>query len=339
MVPGSGMTRPRVTLICTGGTIDALGASRLDLAWYTETDSRLPDGEMVGAVPEISEIAELEELPFPDRRPSYAITSGDWLSLATVVNGLLARTDIAGVVIAHGTNTLEETAYFLHLVTTPPKPVVLVGAMRPANGLGSDGQLNLLRAVQVAANPAARGLGALVVMNDTIHSARDVTKAHTFRPDTFRSPDAGPIGAADADGRIVFYHRTLRASVESPFFAVDHLTDLPRVDVVVSYLGADGVLIDAAVTAGCKGLVSAGTGAGRPTATEEAAMDRAIRAGVVVCQASRVGSGRVSRSPKMAARGVVTADNLQPWKARVLLLLALTKTSDPEAVQDMFDRL
>lgn len=332
------MTRPRIALICTGGTIDSLGASRLDLAWYTETGQRLDDGEMLAALPELSEVADVEQIAFP-RRPSYEITSRDWLALAGAVNGLLARPDVAGVVVTHGTNTLEETAYFLHLVTVPPKPVVLVGAMRPANGLGSEGQLNLLRAVQVAADPAARGLGALVVMNDNIHGARDVTKTHTFRPDTFRSPDAGPLGIADADGRIVFYHRPFHPPSGRPLFAVDQLSDLPRVDVVVSHVGADGALVDAAVAAGCRGLVNAGTGAGRPTAGEQAAMDRAAQAGVVVCQASRVGSGRVSRSPGMAAHGVVAADNLPAWKARVLLLLALTKTSDPEAVQDMFDRL
>ncbi len=332
------MTRPHLALVCAGGTIDALGASRLDLAWYTETERRLPAGEIVAAVPELSQFAEIEQVPF-ERRPSYAFAPSDWLTLARTVNGLLARPDVDGVVITHGTNTLEETAYFLHLTTVPPKPVVLVGAMRPANGLGSEGQLNLLRAVQVAADPAARGLGALVAMNDTVHSARDVTKSHTFRPDTFRSPDAGPVGAADADGRVVFYHRPVRVPAEGALFAVDRLTELPRVDVVLSYLGADGILIDAAVAAGCKGLVSAGTGAGRPTAGEQAALDRALQAGVVVCQASRVGSGRVPRSPKMAARGIVTADNLQPWKARVLLLLALTKTFDTEAVQEMFDRL
>lgn len=332
------MSLPRVALISTGGTIDALGASRMDLAWYTETGRRLPDGEMLAGLTELGQCAEVEEIPFP-RRPSYALTAHDWLHLAATVNEVLIRDDISGVVVTHGTNTLEETAFFLHLVSVPPKPVVLVGAMRPANGLGSDGQLNLLRAVQVAVDPNAVGMGALVVLNDTVHSARDVTKTHTFRPDTFRSPDAGPVGIADADGSIVFYHRPRRASVDRAFFSLDGVVDIPRVDVIVSYVGADGVFVDAAVAAGCSGIVSAGTGAGRPTPAEQSALDRAIEAGVVVCQASRVGSGRVSRSPGMAARGVVAADNLQPWKARVLLALALTRTSDPEAVQDLFDRL
>lgn len=334
------MTRPgdKVALISTGGTIDALGRSRLDLAWYTETGDRLVEGDLLGAIPELAEIATVEPVAFP-RRPSYALSTTDWLELARTVNALLARDDIAGVVITHGTNTLEETAYFLHLVVTPPKPVVMVGAMRPASGIGADGYLNLLRAVQVAVSPQALGQGVLVVLNDTIHGARDVTKSATFRVQTFQGPDTGPLGYADADGAVVFYHRPNRRIAQSPAFEVDSVESLPRVDVVVSYVGADGVFIDAAVAAGARGIVSAGTGSGRPTPAEDEALDRARAGGVVICQASRVGSGRVSRSPSMRERGRLTADNLQPWKAKVLLSLGLTRTADAEILQGLFDRL
>jgi L-asparaginase len=331
-------TRPRVALVSTGGTIDSLGSSRLDLAWYTETSNRLPDGELVAGITELDEIAVVEQVPLTfTRRPSYALGTGDWLDLARMVQGLVAREDVDGVVVTHGTNTLEETAYFLHLAVSTPKPVVLVGAMRPASALGADGALNLVRAIAVAGAPQARGRGALVVLNDTIYSARDVTKTSTFRVQAFQAPDAGPLGYADADGAVVFYHRSVR-DVDAAF-RLDHLRELPRVDVLVSYVGADATLVDAAVAAGAAGLVSAGTGAGRPTPTEDEAYDRAIAAGVVVCQSSRVGSGRVSRSPGIAARGVVTADNLQPWKAKVLLSLALTRTREPEEIQQLFDRL
>jgi L-asparaginase len=331
-------TRPRVALIATGGTIDAVGASRLDLAWYTETRDRLPDGELLASLTELASIADVHPVASP-RVPSYALTDRDWLELARTVTALLVSEDCDGVVITHGTNTVEETAYFLHLTVPVGKPVVLVGAMRPASGLGTDGPLNLLRAVQVAASPQARGRGVLLVMNDTIYSARDVTKTATFRVDAFRAPDTGPLGYADADGRIDFHHSSQRVPSPSPAFSPAGLESLPRVDVVVSYVGADGVLIDAAVAAGARGLVSAGTGAGRPTPAEEGALDRATEAGVVVCQATRVGGGRVSRSPLMRRRGVVVADNLVPWKARVLLALALTRTDDVEDVQDLFDRL
>lgn len=332
------MSRPQVAVIAMGGTIDSVGASRLDLAWYTERHDRLPDGQLFASLPELGDIADIRAVPFR-RVPSYALTDRDWLALAGIVSGLVAADDCDGVVITHGTNTMEETAYFTHLVVPVGKPVVFVGAMRPASAIGADGELNLVRAVQVAVSPAASGQGALVVMNDTIHSARDVTKTATFRVDAFRAPDTGPLGYADADGRIDFYHRSRRLPSPSPAFRVDGLETLPRVDVVVSYVGADGALIDAAVAAGASGIVSAGTGAGRPAPGEDAALDRAAAAGVLVCQATRNGAGRVSRSPEMARRGVVVADNLVPWKARILLALALAQTNDAAEVQDLFDRL
>jgi L-asparaginase len=243
------------------------------------------------------------------------------------------------LVVTHGTNTLEETAYFLHLTVGSRKPVVLTGAMRPFNALGTDGPLNLLRAIQVAAAAESRGYGVLVVMNDTIHGARDVTKRGTYRVDAFRSPGHGPLGTADADGEVVFQHRPVRVSVDGPAFDVDGLADLPRVDIVTSHVGADGVFVDAAVAVGAQGIVSAGTGAGRPTPSEEAALERAVAAGVVVCQASRVGRGRVSAAPGLVARGMVAAGDLPPWKARILLSLALTRTGDPSEIQQLFDRL
>ncbi len=328
--------RPRVALVLTGGTIDSLGTSRLDLAFYYENSTRVPPQELLGALPELSQIADLEVVVFR-RLSSYALTSTDWLQLRTTVQSLLDRPDLAAVVITHGTNTLEETAIFLDLTLRTAKPVVLVGAMRPASALGSDSALNLLRAVQVAAEPAARDRGVLVVLNDTILAARDVTKTATFRVEAFAARDAGPVGHADADGRVVF--RNPPSPRERPRFEPDGLARLPRVDVLVSYVDADGLFVDAAVAAGARGLVSAGTGAGLPTPPERDAYDRAIAAGVVVCQSSRVGSGRVARSPSMGDRGVVAAGDLQPWKARVLLALALTVTTDSESIQQLFDRV
>ncbi len=327
------MTRPRIALIATGGTIDSLGHDRLDIAHYTEADARLGEGELLASLPELAEIADV--VPVPYRRvPSYALTSADWAALATIVTDLL-RDGHDGVAITHGTNTLEETAFLLSLTVDAPGPVVLTGAMRPASAIGADGPLNLVRAVQVAAAPHSRGRGVLVVLDDTIHSARHVTKTSTFRVGAFRSPDAGPSGRADADGAVVFHHGPDRPA--GPAFDPSAPGRSPRVDVLVSHVGADGALVDAAVAAGARGIVSAGTGAGRPMAAEAAALDRAIAAGVVVCQTSRTGSGRVARSPRMTARGVVTGDDLQPWKARILLALALTRTNDPEEIQLLFD--
>jgi L-asparaginase len=329
------MVRRRIALILTGGTIDTLGRSSLDLAWYTEARQRMGDGELLASCPELIDAAVIEQVPFR-RLPSYALEPSDWIELATTVQSLL-HDDFEGVVITHGTNTLEETAYFLHLTLASPKPVVLVGAMRPANGLGTEGRLNLLRAVQVASAPQSGGQGVLVVMNDTILAARDVTKTATFRVQALQGRDLGPLGYADADGRIVFYHRHTSSALQTRLFDPAGIAQLPRVDVVVSYVGADGTLIDAAARAGARGIVSAGTGSGRPTPSEGEALDRAVSKGIVVCQSSRVGSGRVPRSPDMRRRRIVAADNLQPWKAKVLLSLALTATSDPDTIQAIFD--
>ena len=327
---------PRVALILTGGTIDSVGTDRLDLAWYLEANKRLGDGELVAAVPELGQVAQVREIPFR-RLPSQAIRDADLADLVELIGGLFERDEADGVVITHGTNTLEETAYFLHLTLTSDRPVVLVGAMRPSSALSADGYLNLLNGVRVAASDAAVGMGVLVVLNDTIMGARDVTKTATYRVETFQGRDLGPLGYADADGSVIFYHRPNLPHTASTEFDLGSLGELPRVDVVVSYLGADGALIDAAVAAGAKGIVSAGTGAGRPTPDEIAALDRAAAAGVVVCQGTRVGSGRAVRSPGLVRKGWVATGNLQPWKARILLRLALAKTADPDEIQRLFD--
>lgn len=327
----------RVALIVTGGTIDSVGTDRLDLAWYLEAGQRLEQGELLSRVPELAKIAEVEEIPFR-RLPSQAITPEDWIDLAQTIQRILVEERQAdGVVITHGTNTMEETAYFLSLVLKTDKPVVLVGAMRPSSGLSADGDLNLVNAVRVAASPEAAGNGVLVVLNGTIMGARDVTKTATYRVETFQGRDLGPLGYVDADGEVIFYHRPTKRHTTDSAFDVAALTDLPRVDVVVSYVGADGTLIDAAVAAGARGIISGGTGAGRPTPGETDALARASEQGVVICQSSRVGSGRTVRSPGLTKRGWVASDNLVPWKAKVLLALALTRTSDPDEIQQLFD--
>jgi L-asparaginase len=325
--------KPVIALITTGGTIDSLGASRLDLVDYPDRGERLEPGQLVAGLPELADAADVREVAFR-RLASHAITSSDWLELVGTISSLLDDPDIAGVVITHGTNTLEETAYFLHLAVRSAKPVVLVGAMRPASALGSDGALNLLRAVQVAASEGAREQGTLVVMNDTIWSARDVTKTSTLRVEAFRAPALGPLGYVDGDGRISFYHRSTRPA---GMFDVGGLDALPRVDVVLSYVDADAVVIDAVVAAGARGIVVAGTGAGRPTPPQVEALARAAKRGVVICLGHRTGSGRVPSTGWQRSTGAVTTDNLQPWKAKVMLSLALTHTQDPTEIQAIFD--
>ena len=332
------MTLPRVAVITTGGTIDAVGADRLDLANYLSTGTRLAPGELLaGVAAELATIADVTEVPFR-RIPAHAITDDDLAELVALVRRLFDQDEADGIVITHGTNTLEETAWLLHLVIASDRPVVLTGAMRPASALSGDGPLNLVNAVRLAASPVGTKLGTLVLLDDTIHGARDVTKADTLRASAFRDGASGPLGWVDGDGSVVIGHLPARGwSLEGSFAAVD-LRALQRVDVVVSYQGADGALIDASVAAGARGIVSAGTGAGFPTPGEVEALVRASASGVLVCQASRVGSGRVPRVPTQVARGWIAAGDLQPWKARILLRLALAAgTTDPDALQTLFD--
>lgn len=331
------MSLPRVAVVTTGGTIDSVGADRLDLAAYLETGRRLEPGELLASIaPELASIARVTEVPFRRLR-AHAMTDGDIADLRDVIAGILARDEADGVVVTHGTNTLEETAWLLHLVLATDAPVVLTGAMRPASALSADGPLNLAEAVRVAASPDARSLGVLVVMDDTIHGARDVTKSNTLRVSAFADGASGPLGRVDGDGRVVITHRPARATSLRGAYAVVDLRALPRVDVLASYQGADGALADAAVAVGARGIVSAGTGAGYPTPGEVAALERASSAGVIVCQASRVGAGRVPLVASLVARGWLAADDLVPWKARILLRLALAAGEDLATIQARFE--
>ena len=328
---------PRVGLILMGGTIDSVGTDRLDLAWYMEAGKRLQDGELLERLPELKNIAVVENIPFR-RLPSQALVDKDWLELLRKIHSIFDNNQANGIVITHGTNTLEETAYFLNLTLKTEKPVVIVGSMRPSSAISADGYLNVVNAVRVAADPNSRGRGCLVVMNDMIFGARDVTKNSTYRVEAFQSRDLGPLGFADADGKVIYYHQPERRHTVHTEFDVHALQVLPRVDIVLSYVGADGAMIEAAANAGAKAIVSAATGAGRPTPAEDAAFDKIYKEkGILMCLSSRVASGRVVRGPGLIKRGFIAGDNLQPWKARVLLTLALSKTNDADEIQRMFD--
>jgi len=269
---------------------------------------------------------------------SAAITPGDWLALAgTVHEAVAGQTPLDGVVITHGTATLEETAYFLNLTLKTGATVVLVGSQRPATGLSSDAGLNLLNAIRVAGSPEARGLGVLVLLNDEIQTARDVAKTSTLRLETFRSQDLGMLGYADPDGRIAIYRRPSRRHAPDTEFDVRGRSDLPRVDIAASYAGADGAAIRAFVAAGARAIVSASLPPGVTTPAETEALVEARRHKVLVVLSSRAGSGRVLPRTSLLRQGFVVADNLTPQKARVLTMLALTRTEEVSEVQRMFD--
>ena len=329
------MAKPRIAVIGTGGTISSVGRDTLDLAAYVETGQKYAPAELLARWPEVARFAELVPVPY-SAVGSMRIAPSDWLALNEAVHKAAADDrDLAGIVITHGTATLEETAYFLHLTVKVDIPVVVVGAQRPATGLSTDAALNLVNAVRLAGSDKARGLGVLVCLNDEIQSAREVTKTSTFRLQTFRSPDFGILGHADVDG-IAIYRKPVRRHTTETVFDTRGLSDLPRVDILYSYAGSDGAAVDAFLAAGAKGIVAASLAPGYCTPGEVEALDRAVDRGVVVAQSSRVGSGRLVPTNYGRAKTLVLADNLNPQKARVLLMLALTRTADPAEIQAMF---
>lgn len=328
--------RPRVALIGTGGTIASMGDHPLEVITYIRHGRILDTEALLARVPEVQRVAEVVAVPF-SALPSTAIGPTDWLALAAAIHRVAAeQSGVGGVVVTHGTASLEETAYFLNLTLKTDLAVVVTGAQRPATGLSGDGPMNIVGAVRAAASPAARGLGVLVLLNDELQAAREVTKTSTMRLQTFRSPDFGILGHVDEDG-VHVYRRPVRRHAPDTEFSLDGNEALPRVDVVLSYAGADGFAIDAAVAAGARGIVVSGFAPGLVPPAQLEALGKAREQGVVVVQSTRAGSGRVVHIESRQVDGVVTADNLNPWKARVLLMLALTRSSDPHEIQRMFD--
>jgi L-asparaginase len=333
---------PVVWVLSTGGTIAGRGAASTSLSNY-KAGSLLGE-ELVRAVPEIKQYASVKVEQVLNVSSSD-LSVGDWLRLAWRINAIFAEDPgVAGVVVTHGTNTLEETAYFLNLTVKDNRPVVLVGSQRPATAISADGPLNLLNAIRVASTPEARGKGVLVVMNDEINGARDVTKTNTYRVETFRAPELGFLGYVDAD-RVSFYRASTRRHTTNSEFDVSSVRDLPQVDVVYSYVEPNTSVFQALVASGTKGIVFAGAGAGALSAAERAALKALLSAGVgskpVLVRSSRVGNGRVialtANKEEYDALGMIPADTLNPQKARILLMLALTTTSDIDQIRRMFE--
>ncbi len=325
---------PMVAVLSTGGTI----ASKQDPGKGGYVPA-LSGEDLVSAVPAIKRIAQIQVEQISNISSSD-ITPEIWVRLAGRVNELLAKSEIAGIVVTHGTNTLEETAYFLDLTTTSTKPVILVGAQRPASDPDSDGPRNLLDAIRVAVASEAVSKGVMVVMNGQINAARDVTKTNTSQLETFRGLEFGELGVVDVE-KVRFYRAPLRRQT----FPVESRTQLARVDIVMSYAGADGHLIRSLVRDGnVQGLVIAGLGLGGVTGLMFDPIQEARTRGIPVVISTRVPTGRVfplgaSKGSALALKaiGCVLADNLSPQKARILLMLALTRAHDTEALQQYFD--
>ena len=319
---------PLIKVVATGGTIANTPSGRLNA------------GEVADAIPALRKVARLE-VEEVIRVGSSSISVENWLTLAKRINEILAKEpEVKGIVVTHGSNTVEETAYFLSLTVKSPKPVVLTAAQRQFTTLSSDSPKNFLQAVRVAASDEAGGKGALVVANDVINAARDVSKNMSYRVETYNSRDLGALGFVDED-RVTFYRAPLKQHTTSAPFDVGRLQKLPRVDIIYTYAGADGALIEAAVAQGkAEGLVIAGfpTGSGTPAMDE--AVKRVTAKGIPVVMTNRGGMGRVIDTPSRATEGrtLVWGDNLTPPKARVLLMLALTTTRDPAELQKIFEK-
>jgi L-asparaginase len=327
---------PRIAVIGTGGTISSLGASSLDVLDYPDFGRKLSAEALLDRFPETRLVAE--PVPVTVRQVgSTEIGPAEWLELRTLIHKTAGEEPApAGFVITHGTATLEETAFFLNLTLRVSQPVVLVGAQRPASALGTDAGMNLVNALRLAGSREAHDKGVLVLLNDEISAARDVVKTSTYRLQTFRSLDFGALGHIDGDG-VHFYRAPLGAHMpDGPFAGRELAAPLPRVDIIYSYAGADGALIDAAVAAGARGLISAGFAPGSPTPDQRAAFGRAIKRGVVIVQCSRAASGRVAPRRRLREEGVIAGGDLSPQKARILLMLALTMTTETTGIQQLF---
>ncbi len=326
---------PRVRLVATGGTIS------------NKNGGRLTAEELVKSMPGIERYARPEFEQFTNLA-SGELTLDQWLGLSKRLNELATTDpDLAGLVVTSGTDTLEELAYFLDLTVRTDKPVVIVGSMRNPSTLGYEGAANLLEGFRVAASPAARGKGALVVLNDEINSAREATKTDALRLETFQTRGYGILGVVDAD-RVVFYRDVVKRHTAKSEFDVSAIAKLPRVDVIMVYQGADGDLIKAAGDAGAQGIVIAGAGAGATSGTQQEGVQYALKKGVFVVTTTRAGSGRIAAGrgggrggraggpPPEELQRRIAGEDLAPVKARVLLMLALSKTKDPAEIQRMF---
>lgn len=330
----SNKSKPKVRILATGGTIAGSQMSQGEFGYKSGT---FKVEDLIAAVPGMSDLAVLSGEQVANIG-SQDMNDQIWLKLAKRVNEVLKSSDADAVVITHGTDTMEETAFFLNLVVKSDKPVVLVGAMRPATAVGADGPANLYNAVAVAADPKARKRGVLVVMNDEIHNARNVEKVNTINVMAFRSPERGPEGLVNT-GKIAWLEASTKRHTTNSEFSVDKLEKLPRVDILYAHANMSADLIDAAVRAGAKGIVIAGVGDGNMTQEALKVLENQRKKGIVVIRSTRLYTGPVLRNSEVDddKAGFVASGEFNPGKSRVLAMLALTKTNDPRKVQEMFN--
>jgi L-asparaginase len=324
---------PRVIILATGGTIAGAGKSA-ERAGYTA--GKIPIDDLVGSIPSVKKIANISGEQISSIG-SQDMTTDIWKKLAVRANEIFSKNEADAIVITHGTDTQEETAYFLDLVVASEKPVVLTGSMRPATAISADGPKNLYDAITVAVSPKSKGRGVLVSFNEGIYDAREVMKLSTTKVNAFGSPNSGPIGQV-YDGKVEYYMTSMReVNVKTPF-KITADTKLPRVDIVYMYADAPADMIDMLIDKKVDGIVIAGVGNGNFNKAFMDAVKSAVKAGIVVCRASRTPSGRVVLEDEIddEALGTIVSDDLTPQKARVMLMLGLTKTKDRKQLQKYF---
>ncbi|MBM3579456.1 MAG: type II asparaginase [Alphaproteobacteria bacterium] len=323
-----------IVILATGGTIAGAGESVIGSVY---SPGKIGIEQIIKNIPGITKLAEIKAEQIM-QKASQDFNANDWLLIAKKINEALAKRSVHGAVITHGTDTLEETAYFLNLVVKSKKPVVLVGSMRPSTSLSADGSLNLYNAVALANSDTAYNKGVLVMLNDEIFAARDVAKTHTTNVATFKSPNTGPIGEV-LYGKTKIYYNPLRTHTDQTVFDVRKLESLPKVDIVYAYSGADEGTIDYLVSSGSQAIILAGVGDGNINQKSVERLKEAAKKGVLVVRSAHLGAGVVEPNVEINDDefGFVTADNLSPQKARILAILALTKTKDIKKIRKFFE--
>ena len=326
---------PNIHILATGGTIAGTGASSTGTNY---TAGQVAIGTLLSAVPEIQKIANVtgEQIV---KIGSQDMTDDVWLTLAKTINKLLARKDIDGIVITHGTDTMEETAYFLNLTVKCKKPVVLVGAMLTSTGLGADGPRNLYNAVLTAATKETAKQGVVVAMNNIVVGARDLMKSNTVQPETFVAANFGKVGTI-FNNKVTYESTSLRPHTYQTPFDVSKIEKLPKVGIVYNHGGVEGIQAQALVDAGYAGIVNAGVGNGNIHKSIFPILEKAAKSGIAVVRSSRVPTGATTKDAEVddAKYGFLSSGTLNPQKARVLLQLGLTKTKDVKKLQEYFDK-
>ena len=325
--------KPNVVILATGGTIAGAAASGTQAGY---TSGAVTIDAMLTAVPGIKDLANIKGEQISNVG-SQDMSFDIMLTLAKRINELLAKNDVDGIVVTHGTDTMEETAFFLNLAVKSDKPVVMVGSMRPSTAVSADGPLNLYNAVGVAIDRNASGKGVLVVMNDWIHAAHSLTKTSTTAIQTFMSPLRGVVGISTY-GKNDFYNTPRWKHTTASEFNVANVSKLPRVDIIYACADMPPDLIDASVASGAKGIVIAGVGNGNMNKASLDAAARAVKKGVMVVRSSRVATGTVGRNVEVNddQLGFIASDELNPQKSRILLALALLKPSTAAEIQNLF---